>query len=143
MTSNKCFSGNWHVQPSLRTTFMRTNLQDGYKKGAHAQSVLENAQDTSGMLEVTMKVLADGAGYSWGGGEWAQHTNHHGVQSVQEQECQLGHLEPAAMLIFHHQEERPNLPANLVQKASGQAVATIASSREEDSTTHGSQQRHD
>ncbi len=54
-----------------------------------------------------------------GGGERAQHTNHHGVQSVQEQERQLGHLVPAATLIFHHKEERLNLPANLVQKASG------------------------
>ncbi len=32
MTSNKCFSGNWHVRPSLRTMFT-TNMQDGYKRG--------------------------------------------------------------------------------------------------------------
>jgi hypothetical protein len=39
-------------------------MQDGYKKGVQAQSVLENAQDTSERLDVTM---TDGAGYSWAG----------------------------------------------------------------------------
>jgi hypothetical protein len=39
----------------------------GYKKGAQAQSVLENAQDTSGRSDTTTKASADGAGYSWGG----------------------------------------------------------------------------
>jgi hypothetical protein len=101
MTSNKCFSGNWHVWLSLLTSFTRTNMQDGYKKGAQAQSVLENAQDTSGRLDATTKASEDGAGYSWGG-QTAQYTNHHGVQSMQEQECQLEHLVPAAALIFHH-----------------------------------------
>jgi hypothetical protein len=63
---------------------------------------------------------------------------------VQKQERQLGHLVPAATLIFHHKEERPNLPANLVWKASGQAVAAMASSTGGDSTIiHGSQQARD
>jgi hypothetical protein len=59
---------------------------------------------------------------------------------VQEQKRQLEQLVPAAALMFHHKEERTNMPANLVQKASGQAVATMASSRGKHITVHGSQQ---
>ncbi len=42
-------------------------MQDRYKKGAQAQSVLENAQDTSRRSDATTKASADGAGYSWVG----------------------------------------------------------------------------
>ncbi len=62
--------------PSQRTTSMRTNMQDVCKRGAQAQSVLENAWDTSRRSDKTRQDSGDGAGFSWGG------TNEHNTRII-------------------------------------------------------------
>jgi hypothetical protein len=60
MTSNKMFQQELACTAiSSHNDHKEKHRQTRYKKGAQAQSVLENAQDTSGRLDLTMKASAD------------------------------------------------------------------------------------
>ncbi len=51
----------------------------------------------------------------FGWDERAQHTGDHSIQSLQEQEGELGHNVPTAAKIFHPREEGSNLPSCFIR----------------------------
>ncbi len=74
---------------------------------------------------------------SWGLG-WSHHSSDHDIQeTVQKLECKFRHIIPAAVPVFHYEEERSHVSSNLIPSAPHRSIPEVEVSRRKDSIIHG------